>query len=337
MSTTILQFLASAIVIVVAACFLTRFADTVAKLSGFGHLLVGSVLLASVTSLPELVIDFSAVRIGASNLAVGDLLGSNIFNLLILAVLDLCHRSPNKMLSRSSAAHALNAMLSIGLTAIVCLSIALAAPFSTKTLLGVGMGPLFITVIYLLGIRLVHLDHKVSKAHAGPETAGVAGVQDRKDSLRGALLGIALSGAAIVGAGPFLASSASSLAEQTGVGQSFMGSSLVALSTSLPELVTSLVAVRMGAFELAVGNIFGSNAFNMLILLPLDLAAPGSLLSTVSHVHLVTGLCTIGITCVAVAGLLFHEEKRRTIVEPDALLVIVLCIASLVLLYAMRG
>lgn len=336
MTSALLHFLASSAVIVLAGSALTRYADALADLTGLGRLLIGSVLLAAVTSLPELTVDISAVRLGADDLAVGDLMGSCLFNLLILAVLDLCHRSPQKMLSRVSAAHVLPAVLSIGLMAIACGAIAIGARFPEAHLAGIGPGPVIIAVAYALGIRLVYLDQHTSARQADIEKKPVLIPAGRRMTLTRAIAGFAVSGAAILLAGPFLASSADRLATSSGLGHTFVGSAFVAVSTSLPELVTSLVAVRLGAFELAVGNIFGSNAFNMVILLPLDVVSAGPLLSRVSPVHAVTGLCAMGVTCAAVAGQLFHEEKRRKFLEPDAILVIALSLCSFWLLFALR-
>ncbi len=93
MAVATLQFVLSAAVIVAAGVALTRFGDAIADLTGLGRLIVGSILLAGATSLPELTVDISAVRFGLPDLAVGDLMGSSLFNLLILAVADLAHRS----------------------------------------------------------------------------------------------------------------------------------------------------------------------------------------------------------------------------------------------------
>ncbi len=131
-------------------------------------------------------------------------------------------------------------------------------------------------------------------------------------TLRKAILGFGISVLVILVAAPFVAESAGRLAKLTGWGGTFVGTTLVALSTSLPELVTTLAAVRMGAFDLALGNIFGSNSFNMVLLLAVDLAYPEPLLASVSATHAVTSLSTILITCVAVMGQLYHAERRTT-------------------------
>ena len=87
------QFIVCAGIIILAGTFLTRYADAIAEITKLGRLVVGSVLLAGATSLPELTVDISAVRLGLADLAVGDLLGSSLMNLLILALLDLSHHS----------------------------------------------------------------------------------------------------------------------------------------------------------------------------------------------------------------------------------------------------
>ncbi len=107
----------------------------------------------------------------------------------------------------------------------------------------------------------------------------------------------------------------------------------MALCTSLPELVASLTALRLGAFDMAVGNVFGSNGFNMVLLVALDVAQPGSLLSDVSATHALTGLATILVTAVAVLGQLYRVEKRVAFVEPDSVLIIGLIMGALAMVY----
>ncbi len=103
----------------------------------------------------------------------------------------------------------------------------------------------------------------------------------------------------------------------------------------MPELVATIAAVRLGAFDLALGNIFGSNAFNMAMLLPVDMASKGPLLSNVSQTHAVTAFWVVIITAVAVIGELYHVEKRRRLLEPDAVMVIVLVLLAVLTVYRM--
>jgi cation:H+ antiporter len=331
------EFAAFATVIIIAGTFLTRCADALADLTGFGRLLVGSILLAASTSLPELAVDISAVRMGLPDMAVGDLMGSSLFNLLILAVIDMMHYSRGRLLSRASAAHALSATVSIGLTALAAAGILLGRRSIGWAVAGVDVASLAILVVYLLGVRLVFYDQRVSTAGSTNHAPEVLKPAGKKMTLAGASAGFAAAALAILVSGPFMAEAAGELAELTGLGGTFVGTTLVALSTSLPELVAGLTAVRMGAYDLAVGNVFGSNAFNMVLLVPLDAVyRQGSLLAAVSPNHALTCLATIGITCVAVAGQLYQVERRKKLIEPDAVLVILLISGTLGLLYWIR-
>ncbi|MCC7440553.1 MAG: sodium:calcium antiporter [Bdellovibrionales bacterium] len=324
------QFFLSAAVIVIAGTFLAKAADLIAELTKLGRLLVGSVFLAGATSLPELSVDISAIRGGMPDLAVGDLMGSSLANLLILAVADLMHKSSRKIFSRASAAHALSGAISISLAAIAAIMIFLSPRVTGFEVGAVGVGPLFIAVFYVLGLRLLYFDQKTFASEMEQPRSSAP---DRRRELSKAVMVFGLSAIAILVAGPFLAESAGGIADLTGLGKTFIGSTLVALSTSLPEVVSTVAAVRMGAFDLAVGNIFGSNSFNMFLLLPLDLVHDGPLLASVSPSHIVTSLATILATSVAIMGQLYQVEKRKRLIEPDAFAIIGVVLTALLALY----
>lgn len=324
-----LQFLVCAAAIVVAGTFLSKFADFIADLTGLGRLLVGSVLLAGATSLPELTVDISAVRLGAADLAVGDLLGSSLMNLLILAILDLSHHSRGKMLSRQAAAHALSGSLATALTALVGLGLLTGKALAPYSLLGVSPAIYLLVVAYVLGVRLIYLDQRIAARAVKPEAAmPPAGM-----TLTKAIAGFALCALAILIAGPFLAHAADELAKQTGLGGTFVGTTLVAFSTSLPELVATLAALRLGSTDLAIGNIFGSNAFNMILFALLDVVHQGPLLAAVAPGHAITCVAVVMATQVTIMGQLYHAETRTRLIEPDAWLVILIVVGSLTLVY----
>jgi cation:H+ antiporter len=114
----------------------------------------------------------------------------------------------------------------------------------------------------------------------------------------------------------------------------FIGTSLVAITTSLPELVVSISAVRLGAFDLAVGNLFGSNAFNMAAFFFADLAyRGGGLLSTVSSTHALTALWATIMMNIGLMGIIYRAERRFRLIEPDSLLMIVVYVLGLWLLF----
>lgn len=330
MAAAVLQFLISAGIIIVAGSFLSRFADEIAERTGFGRLLIGSILLAGATSLPELSVDVSAVRKGMADLAFGDLMGSSLFNLLILAILDLSVHSRGRMLSREAARHALSGNVGAALTGVVAVCLLTPHVLGSGEVLGISYGLWLVVAGYLMGVRLVFVDQVASKAEAA---AAASEPHASTGSWRTSAAGFALAAAVIVVTGPFLAEAAGAIADASGLGKTFVGTTLVAFSTSLPELVASFAALRMGALDLAIGNVFGSNVFNMLLLIPLDVIHRGPILGAVSKSHAITCLAAIVATLVVVLGQLYHAERRRKVIEPDATLVIAIVIGALWLIY----
>lgn len=326
------QFTIAAAFIVVAGTYLARFADQIAERTGFGRLLVGSILLAGATSLPELTVDISAVRAGMADLAVGDLIGSSLFNLLILAIIDLSSKSRGRMFSRLSAGHALAGNVSAALTAIVALSLLAAPALAGNEWLGIAPGLWLVLLGYVAGVRLIYFDQRVAAAAAA---AADGETTPHKGSLGKPFAGFAAAAVVIIFAGPFLSESAGQIAELSGLGKTFVGTTLVAFSTSLPELVSSLAALRLGAHDLAIGNVFGSNAFNMLLFLPLDVFKTGPLFAAIAPGHAVTSLAVIGATLVVVIGQLYHVERRWPLIEPDAWLVLLVIFGALTIIYKM--
>jgi len=325
----IVQFTLSATAIVIAGIFLSKAADSIAESTRLGRLLVGSVLLAGATSLPELFVDISAIQKGMPDLAVGDLMGSSLANLLILAIADLFHRKKNSMFSREGAIHALSGAMSINLAALAGGAIFIGDRLSAFDVGPIGIGPLAMAGTYLLGLRLVYFDQRIRSGEV--EKKRFFAKQNRALAKE---LSIFLAGALVIlVSAPFLAEAAGKIANLLGVGETFIGSTLVALSTSLPEAVSTLAAVRMGAIDLAIGNIYGSNAFNMVLLVPLDLFHEGSLLASVSRAHLLTCLAVILATSVAVMGQLYQVESRKRFIEPDAFAIIGIVVGALFLLF----
>jgi len=324
-----LQFLALAAVVAGAGTVLARAADAIAESTGLGRLLVGSVLLAAATSLPELTVDIAAVREGHADLAAGDLLGSSLMNLLILAGIDLARRNGRRMLSREAASHALSATLAIALTGLAGAAILTAGKLPSVVVLGIGGWSWAILIAYLLGARMLFIDQRIS-ARLAAETAAD---QPAAGPLWKPAVLFTAAAAVLVAIGPRLATTAAELAERSGLGGTFVGTTLVALTTSLPELVASLAAVRLGAVDLAIGNTFGSNAFNMILFVPLDAVYPDQLFQAVSPIHAVTALAVIVATAIAVLGQLYHAERRLPIVEPDALLMLLVIGGALALVF----
>ena len=330
----VLQFLFFAAVMVTSGTFLSRYADQIAELTNLGRLVVGSVLLASVTSLPELSVDVASVRQGSPDLAVGDLLGSSLMNLLILALLDLTHQTRGKMFSRAASGHALGGTVSITLTAIVAIALLVDRQLGGREWLGLSPPAALVMIAYGLSVRMVFLDQRIAVRKISDQSGHVEHAAVPRRLLR-PIAYFMLAALVTLLVGPRLSAAADELAVRSGLEKTFVGTTLIALSTSLPELATCWAAVRMGSLDLAIGNIFGSNAFNMLILAGLDWVQPGSLLAVVSSVHCVTAISAMLATSVTIMGQLYHVERRCWLIEPDAFVVILIVLGSLSLAYAL--
>ena len=225
--------------------------------------------------------------------------------------------------------------MSAALACIIALGLLTSKWLSSYTVLGLSPVIYLIVVSYLLGVRLVYLDQRIAH-RTGAEQGEKAHEQLPRMTMPGAIVGFAVCAGAILLAGPFLAHAADELATKSRLGGTFVGTTLVAFSTSLPELVSSFAALRMGAHDLAIGNVFGSNAFNMILLAPLDLVHPGALLASVSASHAITCIASVLATQVAVMGQLYQSEKRTRLIEPDAGLVILIVCGALALVYFNR-
>jgi len=329
-------FLTSAVVIVYAGTKLSRYGDQIADLTGLGGLWIGVVLMAAATSLPEIFTDVSAALIDAPNLAAGDLFGSNMANMLILGIIDLMHRQ-KRVWQQAAFEHALSAGLAIFLTGLAAFFILLGIDVKHA---GVGLGSMLLMVFYLLGMRVVFRQENVRRWKREHEAVVEAQVQEeakrmtKREGLRLASIGFGVATLALLAAAPFLASSAEQIAKQSGITDTFVGTSLVGITTSLPELVTTIAAVRLGAFDLAVGNLFGSNAFNMAAFFFVDTAyGGGPLLDAVSDAHALTALWSILLMSIALMGIMYRVEKRFMLIEPDSLLMIVSYVLGLWLLF----
>ena len=256
-----LALLLAAALVFVFAARLARHADAIAEGTGLGGLWIGSALLAAATSLPEVLTDVNAALLDAPDIGVGDLLGSTLANMLILAVLDLVFAG-RRVLHSVGADHARLGMVGIVVTAMAGLAIATGG---WGRLGHVGFETPAIVAVYLGAIRRLYRG-----LPTGPVPAPGSPLDDR-GGIRRPIVGFALAAGGLLVVTPLVVLAAEAFAEASGMTETFVGTLLVGLTTSFPEMAATVSAVRLGALDLAVGNIFGSNAFNMTILLLMDL------------------------------------------------------------------
>lgn len=319
----LMTFIGLSVVIVIAAVFLANSADQIAEGTPLGRSLAGLILLAGATSLPELMVGWTGVQIGAYDLTIGELLGSCLLNLLILALMDLVTRTKGSMISRISVAHALSASTSILLAGVVLMGMLIQ---SNVVLLRLSIGSWVIAIVYLGCMRLIYKDQLEHDQKSSE-------VSTQKVSLKTAIPIYIASAAVILYVAPKLAVNAEKLSHMTGLGETFFGTVFVALITSLPELVSTYTAIRLGAFDMAVGNILGSNCINIFIVSLVDAATPTAILGKVSMTHAITATSIVIITTVAMTALIYRGTKKLLLLEPDAILIIILVLGALFLVY----
>ncbi len=322
----ILIFVTSAAVIVVASTYLVRRADAIAEATGIGRIWIGSVLLAVTTSMPEVVTGVSAVRLHQPNLAIGDLFGACMANMLILAVLDLVPPR-GRVFKEAAFENTLGACLAILMTA---LAVVFVMERPTWTLVGITPQSLVLLLVYMGGTRAVYRNG-VRKIEREPEHAEVRAA---RKSLRRPLLEFGAAALCIVLAAPVLAWSAGRIAILSGLGMTFVGTWMVGLATTLPEFVTAFAAIRIGAFDLAVGDLFGSISFNMVIFFVLDAARPnGSIFAVANPAHVISGSLGIVMAVLGLAGIVYRAERRYALIEPGSALMVVAYVLGILMLY----
>ena len=324
----ILGFLLCAAVIFFAGKHLSHYGDLLGDLTGMGKAWIGLILMSTVTSLPELMVGISSVTIVKSaDLAVGDILGSCAFNLGILSLMDIFTPKNRPLFSSVSQSHILASAFGLILIGLAGLGL-----FLDKDIVltpSIGLTSLSFAVIYFVSIKTLY---NYQKSHPKEETASQE--SDNKLTLKQVVLRYAFFALIIIVTALALPYFAEHIAEQTGLGKSFVGSFFLAASTSLPEVAVSLAAVRMGSMDMAVGNLLGSNIFNIFILFLDDIFyTQGHLLKDASEANLVSVFFVVLMTATAIIGFIFPSKEKKIVMSWDTLIIFLLYVVNMVLLY----
>ncbi len=300
-----IKFLVCAGLIAAAGPALSRYGGIIADLTGVSRTWIGLGLLATATSLPELLTGVSAVTLAdVPNIAVGDVLGSCIFNLAILIILDAMNRDES-IYRRVHQGHILTAGFGAILIGFAGASLLLGRDGVTPTIFHVGAYTPIIVILYLVAMRAAFAHERL---HLPVEKAA-----DKKTTvtLRQAVARYLLAAAVIVVAGTWLPFVGAEIAGAMGWRTTFVGTLIVAGATSLPELVVTISAMRIGALDMAIANLLGSNLFDILILAVDDLAyVRGPLLSAVSPAHAITAFAAIIMSGIVIVALIYRPATR---------------------------
>ena len=310
----LVQFVGCALLIARAGYLLSRSADVLADAHGWGRGWVGLALLATVTSLPELASGISAVAfVGAPNLAVGNALGACVVNLLFLVVVDALQRH-QPMYREASATHLLSAGFGVVMLGFVAMSLLTGA--RAPAVLHVGLYSPMLLALYLLALKGVHGHEQRAMAaaavEAGADSAAAASFSAAlTDATRREWRRFGLAALVVLAAGSWLPQVADGLAQALGLSRSFVGTVLMAIVTTLPEMAVTLGALRLGALDMAIGNLLGSNLFNVMILAVDDaFYVRGPLLAEAAQVHAGTAVTALVMTGLVIIGLVMRPQGR---------------------------
>lgn len=332
-------FTISAIFVWMAGTRLAIYGDELSERLDLSREFIGLIFLATVTELPEIVTTATAALSGNASLVLGNLFGGITMNTAILAVIDFFvvrhaltswPRKPN---------HALLAVLLI-----VLLALLLAVTFvgDVEVVLNIGLAAICLSACYPIVIALLRkFDGRDSWApidlpeYSERETGVLLNENHlEKTSTRLLILYAIMTSLVILIAGVALAITADSIAEKSSFGSSFIGVTLLAAATSLPELSTTLAAARIGAYTMAISNIFGSNLIMLALILPSDLAyRDGPILSQADPVSQFSIAIGIVVTAIYVVGILIRRTPTWFGAGLDSWLVMVTYIGMLISLY----
>lgn len=334
LSVSVSLFLIAVLVIAFAGTRMARVADLLADATGLGEAFVGALFLGGSTSLAGIVTSITAAANNHPELAASNALGGIAAQTVFLGVADMAYRKANLEHAAASAATLMQATVLVTLLAIPLL--AMASP--PVVIFGVHPASLIIPIAYFFGLRLI------SEAQTTPmwrprRTAETrveepVVVDSEYHNLGGLWLQFATLGVTVAIAGYCVGEAGVSISVQTGISESLVGSLLTALSNSLPELVTTVAAVRQGALTLAVGGVIGGNSFDVLLLAFSDLAyRQGSIYHALASQQVFVVALTILMTGILLLGLLRREQHGIANIGFESVLMLILYIGGFSLLF----
>jgi len=330
-----LEFIIASVVVVFCGYKLCIYADKIAEITKLGRSFIGFMLLAVVTSMPELSVTLGAVKIGALDLALGDLFGSNLFNLTIVGVILLIFiKAPKRLVFEST--HFATSGFSLLLVALSAVGIIFYS-FSSHNVrhyrFFLDVETALILAFYIFGAFLIFKNEKNS-ASTLPKT------KSTENSFLVWVKFLIYSGI-LISSAVYLAGIGDKIAQiqiaGVALGGTFVGSLLLAITTSLPEMTVAISSVKLGSLDMALGNIFGSNMFNMLTISFADLAlGRKAVLSAVSAQHLYTIAFVVISTGLVCAGLASRARRKMPALAWDSVSIIFVYFAANIVNYFLR-
>ena len=320
-----LEFLLSAALVVFAAVKLAEYGDAIAVRTKIGRAFIGVILMAGATSLPEFLTAINSIRLGIPDLSGGNIFGANMYNMLLLAFISILGWRV-----RALRLVALRHGLTGGSAVLMILLATFFVYVNIDVKIGwVGLDSLILIGTYLILVRLLWSSSSTSEEQAVEEP------DESTPSLKKAILFFSGASLVLVLVMPWLVRIADDIADLTGLGEGFVGVAMVAFVSTMPELVATITAVRMKVYDLAIGNLFGSNMFNIFALGLVDfLFLDGRFLGTIAPEFVLVGFLGMLMTILALIG--NQARLRRKLfffLELDAAALILTFILGMILIY----
>lgn len=299
-----IKFFIFAVLIIISGFKLSQYGQILSKKTIFSEALFGIIFLAIVTSLPELITSIGAVTIvDAPNMAASNVFGSILINLMIIAILDFI-QGKGGILSISDRKHILTLSITTILLGLIVLSILFRSITNIQFgFFNIGLDSILIFLVYLFCVKLVYRhSQEPSKKQdiAKPSTSNLWNLWFK----------FCLFAGIIVISGIYLAKLGDEITIKTGLSQTFVGLVFLAVATSLPELIVSISALRLGSVDMALGNVLGSNLFDTAIIPLTDVFyRKGELLSSLSISHIFTLSLCILFSTIIISGLTYRSKK----------------------------
>ena len=316
-----------------------RYLDAIAVKTGLGQAFVGMLLLGTITSLPEIANVMTSSWTGNPSLAINNLLGSASINVLLLAIADSFIGRDALTSLVAQPATLMQATLSMMVMALV----AIAITSGDTSVLGIGAWSIAVFVSSIGAFWLcAHYERTapwaVVKEEPQSKEPGIPNVENASpQSLRLLIAKAAVAGVVIFIAGYCLSQTGDALAVQTGLGAGLVGFVLIGVSTSLPELSTIVAALRMRKYEMAIGEVLGTNFVNVSLFLLADaMFTGGPVINELGRFEIVSALLGVVLTGVLLIGLLERRNPTFLNMGYDSLAIMLAFSGGLVMLYALR-
>jgi cation:H+ antiporter len=344
----LLIFLGSAGVIWISGVKLSDTTDVLAQRLHLGSAIGGLILLAIATNLPEIAITISAALSHQLDIAVGNILGGIAIQTVVLVALDAFGVRVRKPLTYQAASLVL---VLEGALVVLVLLVVVAGAQLPSSLLHARLTPdvVLIAVVWVVGLLLINRASSAlpwsdsgNAPDAQPEPRGnrrvkkeKAATQQRVSTTRAAAVFALAAGATLV-TGVTIERSGEELFSRWGLSGVLFGATVLAAATSLPELSTGITSARMGDYQLAIGDIFGGNAFLPVLFLPATMIAGSAVLPAAGPSDIYLTALGAALTIVYMAGLMFRPQRDIARLGPDSIVVLVLYVIGIVGLVALQ-